>query len=132
MKIKIAYRCSLIGAILLIIAALARALSINNLVVAASTGDISRHYSASVLVDWSLSSVLLMLTGIWLLFLLRDLKRGLRRAWLQAVIIGLALTVFGSSFWYRYPSSFHLPLFLLMGLIILIPLLIWGNQFNNK
>jgi uncharacterized membrane protein SirB2 len=131
MKNKIVYICPLIASILLILAALARALSINNLVIAESTGDISKHYAASVLIDWGLSSTLLLLTGIWLLFLLRDLKRAQRRAWLQAIIIGLALTLFGSSFWYRYPSSFHLPFFLFMGLIILIPLLIYGKQFNQ-
>jgi hypothetical protein len=131
MKNKIVYNCSLIAAILLIVAALARALSVNNLVIAISTGDISKHYAASVLIDWSLSSLLLLLTGIWLLFLLRDLKTGQRRAWLQAVLIGLELTIFGSSFWYRYPSSFHLPVFLLMGLILLLPLLIYQKQFNQ-
>ncbi len=131
MKSRIAYWCCLAAGVLLMVAALARALSINNLVIAASTGDISRHYAASVLVDWSLSSMLMLLTGIWLLFLSGDLKRRQRRAWVQALIIGLALMLFGSGFWYRYPASLHLPFFLMLGLLILLPLLIYAKEFKE-
>ncbi|HTQ64764.1 MAG TPA: hypothetical protein VMI12_08195 [Puia sp.] len=128
---KIVYRCSQFSGMLLIIAALVKAISINNLVVGATTGDISKHYATSVLIDWSFSCMLLSLIGIWILFLARDLKNLQKRAWSQAVLIGLAFTLFGGGFWFRYPSSLHLPFFLLVGLLLLVPLLIYSRRFKQ-
>jgi hypothetical protein len=128
---KIVYRCALLAGCLLIVAALARAVSVNNLIIAADTGDISKHYAASVVVDWSFSSLLLLLIAIWIFFLAGDLKKLNRKAWAQAVLIGLALSFFGGGFWYSYPSSMHLPAFLLLGLLLLIPLLIYAKQYRK-
>ncbi|HMH33829.1 MAG TPA: hypothetical protein VK543_12405 [Puia sp.] len=121
--------CMLVGAVLMLAAAY-RGLSINNLIIAITTGDISKHLGASVLVDWSLSCILLLLMGIWLFFISADLRKGLRRAWLQGIIIGVSLAVFGGGFWYKYPRSLHLPVFLLLGLMLLIPLIIYSNRFK--
>jgi len=127
----IVYRCSLVTAILLIIAAALRGFSTNNLIIAASTGDISKHYATSVLIDWILSSMLLFLVAVWLLFLAGELKKYKSKAWMQAFLIGLALTLFGAALWYRYPDSIHLPVFLANGLILLIPLIIYGRKFKE-
>jgi hypothetical protein len=128
---KIVYRCCQLAGILLIVAALAKAISINNLVIGATTGDISKHYATSVLIDWSFSCMLLSLIAIWLLFLAHDLKNLQKRAWSQTVLIGLAFSLFGAGFWFRYPSSIHLPFFLVVGLLLLIPLLIYSRQFKQ-
>jgi hypothetical protein len=127
---KIIYRCTLVSAALLIAAAIYRIVSVNNILVAMNTGDINKHFANSVLIDWILSAMLLLLTAIWLLFLSGDLKRLKRKAWLQAVLIGLALTIFGGALWVRYPSSIHLPAFSLTGLILLVPLLIYARSFR--
>ncbi len=128
---KIVYICTLLAAWMIIVSSLARAIGVNDIVVAATTGDISRHYAASVLIDWSFSSLLLLLVAVWLLFLARDLKKLQRRAWSQAMLIGLALSLFNGYFWYRYPSSLHLPFFLLTGLLILIPLIIFNRDYKR-
>jgi hypothetical protein len=128
---KIVYRCTLVSAALLIAAALARGLSVNNIFVAINTGDVNKHFANSVLIDWILSAVLLLLTAIWLLFLSGDLKKLKRKAWMQAMLIGLALTIFGAALWVRYPTSIHLPAFALTGLILLIPLLIYARSFRQ-
>jgi len=127
---KIIYRCVVLAGILLVIAALLRAISVNNFVVAISTGDISKHYAASVLINASFSSVLLLLIAVWVFFLSRDLKKLQRRAWLQAIIIGISLAAFGAGFWYQYPSSVHIPLFLALGLLLLVPLFIYRKHFK--
>jgi len=114
----------------LIFAALLRAISVNNLVIGITTGDINAQYAASILIDWSLSSMLLLMVAIWIFFLSRDLKKLQRRAWAQAVLIGIALTVFGACFLYQYRSSLHLALFLLLGLILLFPLFIFRKDFK--
>jgi hypothetical protein len=127
---KIVYRCTLVSAALLIVAALYHGVSINNIVIAASTGDISKHYATSVLINSILSAMLLLLVAIWILFLSPDLKRLKRKAWWQAILIGFAITIFGAALWSRYPTSIHLPAFLLTGLILLIPLLLYGRSFK--
>jgi len=109
------------SALVLIIAAFYRALSINNLVIGVRTGDISKQFGASVLIDGGFASLLMLLTAIWLLFLVPDLKKGIGRARVQTIIIGIAFSLFGGGFLYRYPSSLRLIAFLLIGLIILIP-----------
>src|SRR5579862_5856697 len=86
---RIVYRCTIACSFLLIIAALYRGLSINNLIVAENTGDIGKHFSNTVLIDGILSATLLFGTAVWLLFLSGDLKKFSRKAWLQAVFIGL-------------------------------------------
>jgi hypothetical protein len=129
---KIVPGAAMLVALALLLAAAYRGLSINNLIVATSTGDISRHLSASILIDWSLSCTLLILVAIWLFFLASDLRKKLRRAWFQGVIIGISLVIFGAGFWYRYPSSLHLPVFLLLGLVLLVPLLIHTKRFDQK
>ena len=128
---RIVYRCTLVSAALLMAAAMARGISVNNIFVAINTGDVNKHFANSVLIDWILSAMLLFLTSIWLLFLSGDLKRLRRKAWLQGMLIGLALTIFGAALWVRYPTSIHLPVFSLTGLVLLVPLLVYGRTFKQ-
>ena len=128
---KIVYRCALLASILIIGAALLRALSVNNLIIGATTNDISKHYSASVIIDWSLSSIMMLLVGIWILFLSSSLKKLQRKAWWQGIIIGLAFMLFGSGFWYQYPKSIHLPAFILLGLLLFVPLIMFAGKFKS-
>lgn len=128
---KIVYRCALLSGLLIIGAALLMALSVNNLVIAASTGDINKNYSASVVIHWALASAMMFLVGVWVLFLSSSLKKLQRRAWWQAIIISLVFILFGSGFWYRYPASIHLPGFILLGLILFIPLIIHSGKFKS-
>lgn len=126
------HRCALLAAILMIGAALLIAVSVNNLVIANSTGDISKHYAASVVIHWTLASALMLLVGVWVLFLAGPLKKLQRRAWWQAMIISLVFILFGSGFWYRYPGSIHLPGFILLGLILFVPLVIYAGKFKSS
>ena len=128
---KIVYRSALLTGILIIGAAMFRALSVNNLIIGATTNDISKHYSTSVIIDWSLSSILMLLVGIWVLFLSSSLKKLQRKAWWQGIIISLAFILFGSFFWYHYPKSIHLPAFILLGLILFVPLIMFAGRFKS-
>ena len=124
---KLLYLAALFVGLMLILASLSRAVSLNNFYVALHTGDINKTYASSVIINWALSSFLLFLVGVWLLFLARDLRKKIRRAWSQALIIGLVITIFGVSFWLQYPSSLHLAGFLALGLILLVSLFISGR-----
>jgi hypothetical protein len=112
------------------IAALYRGLSINNIIVAANTGDISKHYSTAIFIDWTLSGMLLLMVAVWILFLSGELRKFNRRAWLQAVFIGLSITIFGASLWYHYPGSIRLAVFMFIGLLLLVPLIIYVGKFR--
>jgi len=127
---KISYRCAIIVGLALTIAALARAINVNNLVIAITTGDIERHYASPIMIGGSLSSMLLLLVAIWLFFLSGDLRRLQRKAWTQAMLIGTALTVFGACFWYQYRTSVDLAFYFLLGLILLFPLIIYRKDFK--
>jgi hypothetical protein len=127
---KTVYLFSILTGFLIIGAALVRALSVNNLFVAANTGDISKHYSTSVVIDWTLSTVMMLLVGIWILFLASPLKKGQRRAWWQAFVISIFFMAFGGGFWYRYQQSIHLAGFALLGLMLFIPLILFVRRFK--
>ena len=129
---KTVYGCALLAGILIIGAALLMALSVNNLVVAANTGDINKNYSASVVIHWALAATMMFLVGVWILFLASPLKKLQHRAWWQAILIGLSFIFFGASFWYRYPKSIHLPGFILLGLILIVPLIINAGKFKSN
>ncbi|MBS1667290.1 MAG: hypothetical protein JST58_07935 [Bacteroidetes bacterium] len=129
---KLVYWAALLAGFLLIAGSLIRALSINNLVVASSTGDISKHYSNSVIIDWALASILMLLVGVWLLFLASPLKKRQRRAWWQAFIISLSLISFGAGFFYRFPQSIHLAVFVLIGLLLFLPLILFVGRFGKE
>jgi len=128
---KMVYRCALLAGIAMIGAALLIALSVNNLIVGEAANDISKHLSSSIIIHWSLSGAMLFLVGIWVLFLLSPLKKLQRRAWWQGIIIGLVLMLFGAGFWWKYPSSIHLPGFILLGAILFVPLLAVTAKFRN-
>ncbi|HXB44880.1 MAG TPA: hypothetical protein VNV85_12515 [Puia sp.] len=128
---KTVYRCAVIACILIMGASLQRALSVNNLVVAARTGDISKHYGATVVIDWSLACVMMFLVGVWVLFLTIPLRKLQRRAWWQGIVISLAFILFGGGFWFRYPRSIHLPGFVLIGMILFVPLIIYARKFKS-
>ena len=128
---KVAYRCAIVVGIFLIVASLLKAVSINNILTAINTGDIAKIYAGTIVIDSGFSSLLLLMVGIWLLFLSKDLKAWQRRAWSQATLIGLALVIVGGSLWYVYPASLHLPVFLVLGLILLVPLILSGKNFKQ-
>src|ERR1017187_1340520 len=126
------YRLSFLAGSLLILAAAARALSINNLLIAINTGDISRQFAGSILINGASSSLLLFLVGVWVLFLSSDLRKWQRRARVQGILISLSLILFSGGFWLRYPGSFHLGFFFLIGILLLFPLVIYGKGFKKQ
>jgi hypothetical protein len=125
------YGLTILAGSLLILAASARALSINNLIIAINTGDISKQFAASILINGASSSVLLFLVGVWVLFLSSDLRKLQRRARVQAIFISLSLILFSGGFWIRYPGSLHLGFFFLVGILLFLPLVLYSKEFKH-
>ena len=127
----ITYWAAILVGSVLVFWSLLRAIGLNNLYVATSAGDINRSWASSILINWGMSSFLLFLVGIWLFFLAPELKRRIRRSRFQALIIGVALALYGGTFWLQFPHSFHLPGFLILGLSLVISLLIPGRSLAS-
>ncbi len=128
---KTVYRCTALSGVLLICTAIFHSLNINDTLVSIKTGDIAASYASSATGMWIFSGMSMLLLGIWLLFLSRDIKKCNRKAWWQAIIIGLSLSGFGIGCWLQYPKAFHFLYFLVLGLILLIPLIYYTKQFKK-
>ncbi|HEX4852267.1 MAG TPA: hypothetical protein VFV08_15735 [Puia sp.] len=128
---KFAYRCMIFAGILLVLASLIRAININNLIIAGSTGDIGKHYEDSVVIDSSLSSFLLLLVAIWIFSIAPGIKKRKKNARNQGLLIGLPMIFFSGGFWYKYHSFLDLPVFLVVGLLISFPLILYSGRFED-
>ena len=124
-------RCAVITGILLILTSVIHALDINDTVIAVKTGDIAPSHAASAISVWIFSGVSMLLMGIWLLFLAKDLKLMSRRAWWQALVIALGLAGFSLGSWLQFPKAFHLLYFLLLAMILLVPISLHIKKFKS-
>src|SRR5688572_29465617 len=95
-------------------------------------GDIRSSMVPFIKNIWVFSSVMLQLSGMWVLILVKDLKRLDRRAWWQAVLIGLAYTGGGIAAIVWSGIQIHLVLFVLIGLLLFIPMLVWAGSFSSR
>jgi hypothetical protein len=127
---KIIYRCAMATGLLLIFTSVIHSLNITETFIAIKTGDVAMSYASSATGMWIFSGISMFLLGVWILFLANDLKKLMRKAWLQTFIIGISLSCFGIGCWLQYPKAFHFLYFLLLGLILLLPLIINAKKFR--
>jgi hypothetical protein len=125
------YRCALITGVLLIITSLLHFFNINDTMIAIKTGDIAPSHASNAVSTWIFSGISMFMIGLWLLFLLDNLKKLQIKAWWQAFLIGTALVAFGGGCWLKYPKELHLLYFLLLGMILLIPLIFQAGRFRK-
>jgi len=92
-------------------------------------GDVSPAMLSTFKNIWVYSSIMLFLSAIWIFFLAKDLGRLQRRAWWQAVLIGLGYAVgaIGAMIWAGVQA--HLIAFAVIGLLLLVPLLRKARAF---
>ncbi|HKP32465.1 MAG TPA: hypothetical protein VJT83_07045 [Chitinophagaceae bacterium] len=95
-------------------------------------GDVRSSMVPVIKNIWVLSCIMLPLSGMWILFLVRDLKRLERRAWWQAILIGLSFAGAGIAAMVWSGIQIHLLLFVLIGLLLFIPMLLWAGSFSSK
>jgi len=132
MASKLLYSSALVTGILLLLTGLLHLLNINDTIVAVKTGDIAASQEANIIIIWIFAGLAMMLLGVWCLFLARGLKMLWRKAWWQALLLGMSLSGFGIGSWLQYPESFHVLFFLVLGLLLLLPLLIYSGKCNQK
>ena len=132
-KERTIYACARLTGILLLGASVLHAtLGSAEVMMAVKTGDVRSSMQDTLHVIWIYSSVMLVLSGIWALFLAAELRQLKRRAWWQGVLLGLGYAGGSIGAMVATQVYVHLVMFALIGLLMLIPLLRWAGHFGQK
>jgi hypothetical protein len=131
-KEKIIARCAWLTGILLVGATILHGtLGTAEVMTAIKLGDVRPSMADIFRTVWIYSSIMLALSAIWTFFLAGELRQLKRRAWWQGLLIGLGYT--GGSAFGMATVGFqpHLLAFMLIGLVLLMPLIIWAGHFKR-
>lgn len=132
-KEKIIANCARVSGTLLLLSAIPHStLGWAEVVTAIKLGDINPGMANTVKSIWIFSAMMLVLSGIWVLFLAGELRQLKRRAWWQGIFVGLGYS--GSAIGCMLMTGFyaHLAGYALIGLLLLVPLLMWAGSFRNS
>lgn len=95
-------------------------------------GDVGPSVRETFRIVWVYSTIMLALSAAWTFFIAPGLRQLSRRAWWQGLLIGLGYTG-GSAFCMATIGIRpHLVLFMLIGLVLLLPLLVWITHFKSN
>lgn len=131
-KEKIISRCAWLTGISLVGATILHGtLGTAEVMTAIKLGDVRPSMADIVRTVWIYSSIMLALSAVWVFFLAGELRQLKRRAWWQGVLIGLGYA--GGSAFGMATVGFqpHLMAFMLIGLLLLLPLIIWAGHFKT-
>lgn len=132
-KEKTIYGCARLTGILLLGAAVVHAiLGGAEVLMAIKTGDVRASMVDTFRIIWIYSTIMLILSGIWTLFLAAELRQLKRRAWWQGLFIGLGYTGGSIGAIAATRVHVHLILFALIGLLLLVPLVRWAGSFRGN
>lgn len=129
-KEKLASGCARLAGILLLLVSIPHAtVGLAEVLTAIKTGDVRPGMAATFRAIWMYSSVMLVLSGLWALFIAGELAQLKRRAWWQGIIIGLGYAGWAIGSMAMTGISGHLAAFAAIGLLLLAPLLIRARRF---
>lgn len=132
-KEKIISRCAWLSGLLLAGATIIHGtIGTAEVMTAIKLGDVRSSMADIFRTVWIYSSIMLALSAIWVFFLAGELRQLKRRAWWQGVLVGLGYA--GGSAFGIATVGFqpHLAAFMLIGLILLLPLLVWAGSFKSS
>ncbi|HYF32449.1 MAG TPA: hypothetical protein VD993_15095 [Chitinophagaceae bacterium] len=124
--------CARLSGLLLLASAVPHAtLGTAEILMAIKTGDVRASMVDTLHIIWIFSTIMLVLSGIWVLFLAAELRQLKRRAWWQGLIIGLGYV--GGSIGAIAVTKFYayLLFYTIIGLLLLLPLLRWAGSFRG-
>ncbi len=131
-KQKLLYQTSRTAGILLILATIPHAtLGTAEVLTGIKVGSIREDMVHVVKNIWVFSSIMLPLSGIWVLFLSKELRQLKRKAWWQAILIGLGYAAGSILAMVWTGIQIHLIAFCMIGLLLLIPCLRWATSFSS-
>ena len=130
---KIIFTCArLTGFMLLGATILHGTLGTAQVMTAIKLGHVAPSEQETFRTVWIYSTIMLALSAAWTFFIAPGLRQLNRRAWWQGLLIGLGYTG-GSAFCMATIGVRpHLVLFALIGLVLLLPLLVWIRHFRSN
>jgi hypothetical protein len=129
-KERIMSGCARLAGVLLVLSAIPHAtLGMAEVITSIKTGDVRASMADTFRAIWMFGSVMLLLSGLWALFVAGELRQLKPRAWWQGIIIGLGYTAWAIGSMVLVGVQAHLVAFSLIGLVMLVPLLIWAPHF---
>ena len=129
---KIFYRSARLAGILLLVATLLHCtLGTAEVLTAIKVGGVMSSMVPTLKNVWIYSSIMLLLSALWVFFLARDLEQLRRKAWWQGLLIGLGYTggAAGAMVWAGVQA--HLVAFAAIGLVLLVPLILGAGAFKS-
>jgi hypothetical protein len=122
--------CARLAGVLLVLSSIPHAtLGMAEVITSIKTGDVRAAMADTFRAIWIFSSAMLLMTGIWALFVAGELRQLKARAWWQGIIIGLGYTAWATGSIVLVGVYAHLVAFAIIGLLMLVPLLIWAPYF---
>lgn len=131
-KAKIISWCAwLTGMLLLGTTAIHATVGLAEVMTAIKLGDVRNSMADTFQAVWIYSGVMLLLSASWAFFLAGELRQLKRRAWWQGIVLGLGYA--GGAVLAMMVTGFqpHLAAFMLIGLLLLVPLVIWAGHFRR-
>jgi hypothetical protein len=121
----------LTGMLLLVATVIHATVGLAEVMTAIKLGDVRESMAHTFRAVWIYSSVMMALSAVWAFFLAGELRQLKRRAWWQGVLLGLGYA--GGAAVAMVFVGFQPPLgaFMVIGLLLLIPLLIWAGHFRR-
>ena len=94
-------------------------------------GDIAARLADTVLFNAAFSGLFMSLLGLVVLLLLPGLRAGSRQAGHVATAIGIFIGLLGVVGYLRVPTKPLVLIFLVFGVMLAVPFLIWRREFSN-
>ncbi|MBP6558597.1 MAG: hypothetical protein KA213_09550 [Flavobacterium sp.] len=95
-------------------------------------GEISGDAAQGMQMIWVYSSVMMLLSGIWLLFLAKPIKEAQHAARVQGLFLSLGLLAFGFGCSYIAKALFnHLFFFTVEGILLLLAVTVFYKRENH-
>jgi len=124
--------CAITSALfLLLIGMLHSVVNFSGLQRALGRGEIAARLGSSVLVNAVFSGVMLSVLGLLVLLVLPGLRAGSRQARRVATAIGTFIAILGVAGYLWVPTRPGVLIFLVFGVLLVAPLLIWRREYSD-
>lgn len=96
-------------------------------------GEIQEPAAQGMQMIWLYSSIMMLLSGIWMLFLAKPIKNGNHSARTQGLLLALGLIIFGMGCSYIANNVLnHLFFFTVEGVLLLLATTFFFKKHNNE
>ena len=95
-------------------------------------GEISGTATDGMQMIWLYSSIMMLLSGIWMLFLAKPIKNGDNKSRIQLLLLGIGLSIFGASCTYISGQIDGMFSFTMEGILLLLASTVFFKKANYE